>query len=62
MVIKLLEGMMGCEGIKVHLFIDGKRAQRRVYYRTDCGLYIIVKNHMIFEYDFRNGNEIEVDL
>lgn len=60
MKIKLLEPMMGREGDMVSLLLDGKEIKRRVYHRTDCGLYIIVRNTMVFEYDFRNSDEFEI--
>lgn len=54
MIVKLLDDtLVGKEGKRVRIEVDGKETTRRVYFRSDCGLYILVKNTMIFEYDFR---------
>lgn len=55
MKIKLLEPMMGREGETVALLLDDKEIKRRVYYRRDCGLYVIIRNMMVFEYELREG-------
>ena len=60
MKIKLLEPMMGREGETVALFLDGKKITRRVYHRNDCGLYVVIKNMKVFEYDFRESEEVDL--
>lgn len=50
MVIKLLDPMI--EGAKVSLLVDGKEVKRKVYYRSYCGLFVVIHNVMIFNYDF----------
>ena len=57
--IKLLTQIYGNEGGYAELLYKGKRIKRRVYYRSDCGLYIIINNKMYFEYEFINTDEIE---
>lgn len=39
------------EGENVTIELDGKHYTRRVRYRSDCGLYIIINNTMYFEYE-----------
>ncbi len=56
--IKLLASMYGREGEKVALFYNGKLIKRRVYYRTWCGLYIIINNRLYFAYELPVGEEI----
>lgn len=52
--------MMGREGETVALFLDGKKITRRVYHRNDCGLYVVIKNMKVFEYDFRESEEVDL--
>ena len=56
--IKLLASMVGREGQKVSLFYNRKLIKRRVYFRRDCGLYIIINNRMYFEYELPQGEEV----
>ena len=39
------------EGKTVTVELDGKQYTRKVKYRSDCGLYIVIKNTMYFEYE-----------
>lgn len=55
--IKLLKSMSGNEGEKIALFYNGKLIRRRVYYRSWCGLFIIVEGRMFFEYELIQGEE-----
>ena len=61
MVIKLLENMLGNEGNKILIEVDGKLTKRRVYYRSSCGLFILVNNTMIFAYDFFTNDTFTYD-
>ena len=68
MEIKMIDNMYGREGLKVRLLVDGKEIKRRVYYRSWCGLFVIVGGMMVFDYDFFNkdvlilgGKEEEVN-
>ena len=57
--IKLLNDIYGNEGGYAELLYNGKRIRRKIYYRSDCGLYIRINNKRYFEYDFRYTDEIE---
>lgn len=57
--IKLLNEMYGNEGGTAELLYNGKRIRRRIYYRSDCGLYIRINNRAYFEYEFRTNDTIE---
>lgn len=48
--MKVLQGNF-LEGEKVTVEIDNKQYTRRVHYRMDCGLYIIVNKYRYFEYE-----------
>lgn len=39
------------EGEMVTVEFKGKQYTRRVRYRSDCGLYIVINNTMLFEYE-----------
>lgn len=52
MEIKMIDNMYGREGSKVRLLVDGKEIKRRVYYRSWCGLFVLVGGMMVFDYDF----------
>jgi hypothetical protein len=52
-VVELLDTLYGNEGRKISLLVNGKPTSRRVYYRSDCGLYIVVNRYPIFEYEVR---------
>lgn len=62
MKIKLLEPMMGREGDKISLIANGKQVSRRVYFRKDCGLYVVIDSKMFFEYELWVGEEVTIDI
>lgn len=62
MKIRMITSMYGREGKYVRLLVDGKEIKRRVYYRSYCGLFVIVKGYAIFDYDFNDADEIEVGI
>lgn len=55
--VKFISGLP-YENNKVTVEIDGKEYTRKVCYKTDCGLYITVKNHMYFEYEWDFGKNL----
>lgn len=61
MKIKMIDSMYGREGKKVRLLCDDKEISRRVYYRSYCGLFIIVKGYLVFEYETRFDEEIYIN-
>lgn len=60
-VVTFVQNMYGREGTKISILIDGKPAARRVYYRSCCGLFIIVKGYPIFEYETRYKDEYIIE-
>ena len=48
--MKLIKGLF-IEGGLITIEIDGKQIERKVRYDRQCGLYIIYKNRMYFEYE-----------
>lgn len=46
-----IEPFYGKEGLFVQVLLNGKLLKRKVYHRSNCGLYIIVKNIMFFPND-----------
>lgn len=62
MKIRLIDSMEGREGKSIRILVDGKEMRRRVYYRTYCGLFILVKGYMVFAYDFYSKDELELNI
>lgn len=60
-VVTFLQSMYGREGEKINILVDGKPTTRRVYYRSYCGLFIIVKGYPIFEYETRYEDEYVIE-
>lgn len=58
MRVSLINPMEGREGQSIRILVDGKETRRRVYYRTWCGLFILVKGYMVFAYDFYDKDEL----
>lgn len=58
--IKLLKTMT--EGDTVALFFNDHLIRRRVYFRKDCGLYVVIKNYKYFEYKLIHGEEVVIEI
>lgn len=39
------------EGCTVTVRVNGKQYTRKVRYKDECGLYIVINNRMYFEYE-----------
>ena len=61
MTITLIDQMYGSEGMEIRVRVNDKEIKRRVYYRSDCGLFIRINNKKYFEYDFRYTDTILLD-
>lgn len=59
--LTLIDSMIGNENKKVELLLNGERIARRVYYNSQCGLYIRINNRAIFAYDFNISDTIIID-
>lgn len=60
--ITLVEEMIGREGQKTSLILNGKIIQRKVYYNKHDGLFVLIRGYKIFAYDFYTSDTIEVDF
>ena len=47
---KLLKGTWAVNQV-IKIAVDDKFYFRKVHYRRDCGLYVVVQNRMYFEYE-----------
>lgn len=59
--LTLIDSNIGNESKKIELLLNGERIARRVYFNSQCGLYIRINNRAIFSYDFNNSDTITID-
>lgn len=59
MKIRCIDDMYGKEGQTIRLELNGRPITRKVRYNHTDGLFVVIRNYKIFEYDFRYRDIID---